>query len=82
MVNGNFEVSDTCDKELNKMAQTFGMIAEYTRLKGETDHNILPDVGRSLPDQAFDSTRDSKKVWVHSTDPVKTTSVTVDLDPA
>jgi hypothetical protein len=28
-VKGNFEVSDTCDKEFSKMAQTFGMIAEY-----------------------------------------------------
>jgi hypothetical protein len=81
-VKGNFEVSDTCDREFNKMVQTFGMIAEYTRLKGETDHNVLPDVGRFLPDQAFDSTRDSKKIWVHPTDPEKTMSITVDLNPA
>jgi hypothetical protein len=64
------------------MAQTFGMAAEYARLKGDTDHNVLPDVGRSLPDQAFDIVRDSKKVRVHPTDPEKTTSIAVDLDPA
>jgi hypothetical protein len=29
MVKGNFEDSDTCDKEFHKMAQTFGMTAEY-----------------------------------------------------
>jgi hypothetical protein len=81
MVKGNFEVSYTCDKEFNKMAQTFSMTAEYTRLKGETDHNILPDVSRSLPDQDFNSTRHSKKVWVHPTDPIKTTSIAVDLHP-
>jgi hypothetical protein len=80
-IKGSFEASDTFDKEFNKMAQTFGMTADYERLKGETDHNVLPDVGRSLPDQAFDSTQDSKKVWVHSTDPAKTTSIMVDLDP-
>jgi hypothetical protein len=45
MVQGSFEVSNTCDKELNKLAQTFGMTAEYARLKGEADHNVLPDVG-------------------------------------
>jgi hypothetical protein len=28
-VKGNFEVSDTYDKEFQKMAQTFGMTAEY-----------------------------------------------------
>jgi hypothetical protein len=49
IVQGSFEVSNTCDKEFNRMAQTFGMIAEYTRLKGETDHNVLPDIGRSRP---------------------------------
>jgi hypothetical protein len=49
-VKGSFKVSDTCDKEVHQMAQTFGMIAEYARLTGDIDHNVLPDVGRSLPD--------------------------------
>jgi hypothetical protein len=81
-VKGSFKVSDTCDKEFNRMAQTFGMTAEYARLKGETDHNVLPNVGRSLPDQAFDTTQDSKKVRVHPMDPAKTTSIAANLDPA
>jgi hypothetical protein len=80
-VKGNFEVSGICDKEFHKMAQTFGMTIEYARLKGDTDHNVLPDVGRSLPNQAFDTTRDSKKVQVHATDLEKTTSIAVDMDP-
>jgi hypothetical protein len=49
-VQDSFEVSNTCDKEFNRLAQIFGMTAEYERLKGETDHNVPPDVGRSLPD--------------------------------
>jgi hypothetical protein len=81
-VQGSFEVSSTCDKEFNRMAQTFGMTAEYARLKDETDHIVLPDVGRSLPDQAFEATQDSKKIQVHPTDPNKTTSIAVNLDPA
>jgi hypothetical protein len=81
-VQGSYEVSNTCDKEFNKMAQTFGMTAKYARLKGETDHNVLPDVGRSLPDQAFDATQDSKKIQVHPMDPNKTTSIEGNLDPA
>jgi hypothetical protein len=64
------------------MAQTFGMTAEYERLKGETDYNVLPDVGQSLPDQAFDTTQDSKKIQVYPTDPSKTISIAVNLDPA
>jgi hypothetical protein len=55
------------------------MTAEYERLKEEMDHNVLPDVRRSLPDQAFDTTQDSKKIQVH---PTKTTSIAVNLDPA
>jgi hypothetical protein len=81
-VRGNFKVSDTSNREFNKIAQTFGIIAEYARLKGETAHNVLPDVDRSLPDQAFESTRDSKKVRVHPADPTKTTSIAVDMDSA
>jgi hypothetical protein len=50
IVKESFEVSDTCDKAFNRMAQTFGMTAEYAWLKGETGHNVLPGVGRSLPD--------------------------------
>jgi hypothetical protein len=82
IVQGSFEVSNTCDKEFNRMAQTLGMTTEYARLKGKTDHNMLPDVGRSLPDQAFDATQDSKKIQVHPTDLNKTTSIAVNLDPA
>jgi hypothetical protein len=81
-VQGSFEVANTCDRGFNKMAQTFSMTAEYERLKGETDHNVLPDVGRSLSDKAFDTAQDSKKIQVHPTDPNKTTSIAVNLDPA
>jgi hypothetical protein len=81
-VQGSFEVSNARDREFNKMAQTFGMTAEYARLKGKTDHNVLPDVGQSLPDQAFDATQDSKKIQVHPMDPNKTTSIAVNLDHA
>jgi hypothetical protein len=81
IVQGNFEVFNTCDKEFNQMAQTFGMTAKYARLKGKNDHNVLSDVGRSLPDQAFDATQDSKKIQVHPTNPNKTTSIAVNLDP-
>jgi hypothetical protein len=44
-VKGNFEVSNTCDKEFHQMVQTFSMTAEYTRLKGDTDHNVVPNIG-------------------------------------
>jgi hypothetical protein len=49
-VKGSSELLDTCDKEFHKMAQTFGMTMNIARLKGDTDHNILPNIGQSLPD--------------------------------
>jgi hypothetical protein len=58
------------------------MSAEYARLKGKTDHNVLPDVEQSQPDQVFNATQDSKKIQVYPTDPNKTTSIAVNLDPA
>jgi hypothetical protein len=81
-VQGSFKVSNTCDREFNRMAQTIGLTAEYARLRGKTDHNVLSDVGRSLPDQAFDATQDSKKIQVHPMDPSKTTSIAINLGPA
>jgi hypothetical protein len=44
-IKGSFKVSDTCNKEFHKMTHTIGMVAEYARLKGNTDHNVLPNVG-------------------------------------
>jgi hypothetical protein len=35
MVKGSFEVSDLCDKEFHKMAQNFGVIANYKEPKGK-----------------------------------------------
>jgi hypothetical protein len=34
-VKGSFELSDLCDKEFHKMAQNFGMIANYGEPKGK-----------------------------------------------
>jgi hypothetical protein len=39
-VKGSFELSDICDKQFHKMAQTFGMTAKYEKLKGKTEKEI------------------------------------------
>jgi hypothetical protein len=48
MVKGSFEVSDLCDKEFHKMAQNFGMIANYGEPKEKakittTEDDKLPE---------------------------------------
>jgi hypothetical protein len=35
IVKGSFELSNLCDKEFHKMAQNFGMIANYGEPKGK-----------------------------------------------
>jgi hypothetical protein len=44
-VKGSFEVSDLCDKEFHKMAQNFGMIANYAeKVKNTTaEDDKLPE---------------------------------------
>jgi hypothetical protein len=40
-VKGSFEVSDLCDREFHKMAQNFGMIANYAeKVKNMTAKGI------------------------------------------
>jgi hypothetical protein len=46
-VKGSFEVSDLCDKEFHKMAQNFGMIANYAeKVKSTTTEGVKLLEGR------------------------------------
>jgi hypothetical protein len=74
-VKGNFDLSDTCDKVFHKMAQTFGMTAEYTKLKGDAERGTLLEAGRSPPDKALDDMPDAKKIRVHPSNLDKVTSI-------
>jgi hypothetical protein len=48
IVKGSFEVSDLCDKEFHKMAQNFGMIANYAeKVKSTTTKGIKLPEGRT-----------------------------------
>jgi hypothetical protein len=48
IVKGSFEVSDLCDKEFHKMAQNFGMIANYAeKVKSTTTEGVKLLEGRT-----------------------------------
>jgi hypothetical protein len=51
-VKGSFEVSDLCDKEFHKMAQNFGMIANYAeKVKNMTTEGVkLPEERATEPE--------------------------------
>jgi hypothetical protein len=52
-VKGSFEVSDLCDREFHKMAQNFGMIANYAeKVKNTTTEGIKLLEGRVAEPEA------------------------------
>jgi hypothetical protein len=49
-VKGSFELSDICDKEFHKMAQTFGMTAKYGQPKEEPERTTPPSTKQPVQD--------------------------------
>jgi hypothetical protein len=43
-VKGSFELSDICDKEFHKMAQNFGMMANYKEPKDKAKSSVTRTV--------------------------------------
>jgi hypothetical protein len=70
-VKGSFELSDICDEEFHKMAQTFGMIAEYGQLKGKTDKETIAATRQPKGNKAGSIEREAKKPRVQAEDPGK-----------
>jgi hypothetical protein len=68
-VKGSFELSNICDKEFHKMAQTFGVIVEFGGAKEGTDHSTSSTQIRSAPEKLMENTPEAKKLWVHTKDP-------------
>src|SRR5215216_5951384 len=75
MINGNFERSNSCDREFNRISQSFGMQEELARLE-ESIQNSLPLLSQpSSPDLSFDSSVHTKKVQVHPSVPPRRPSL-------
>jgi hypothetical protein len=71
---GSFELSDMCDKEFHKMAQSFGATAEYGESKGRGANNTSSTPTYPSPEVIVDDTPEAKKLWVHTEDPNKSTT--------
>jgi len=81
-VKGSYALADKCDKEFHKLSETFRMQAEYMASQLSTDHDVLPDAPRPLKEPTFDTSKNSKEVQIHPTDPKKTTAIATDMDTA
>jgi hypothetical protein len=67
-VKGSFELSDMCDKEFHKMAQSFGAIAEYGESKGRVANSTSSTPTYPSPEIIVDDTPKAKKLLVHTED--------------
>jgi hypothetical protein len=65
-VKGSFELSDLCDKEFHKMAQNFGMIANYGEPKGKAA-SATTGITKQL--EGHPAEPEVKKLRVQSSDP-------------
>jgi hypothetical protein len=66
MVKGSFELSDLCDKEFHKMAQNFGMSANYGEPKDKAKSATL---GAAQQLEGHTTEPEVKKLRVQSSDP-------------
>jgi hypothetical protein len=68
-VKGSFELSDLCDKEFYKMAQNFGMIANYGEPKGKIA-STTTGITKQLEGHPVEP--EAKKLRVQSSNPKET----------
>jgi hypothetical protein len=69
-VKGSFELSDLCDKEFHKMAQNFGMIANYGESKDKAT-SVTTGVEKQL--KGHPAEPEVKKLRVQPLDPEEAT---------
>ena len=44
-IRGSFTLSDKCDRDFNKISESFRMQAEFEAAKLTTNHDVLPEGG-------------------------------------
>jgi hypothetical protein len=69
-VKGSFKLSDLCDKEFHKMAQNFGMIANYGEPKGKVP-SATTGVTKQLEENPVEP--EAKKLRVQPSHPKEAT---------
>jgi hypothetical protein len=72
-VKGSFELLDLCGKEFHKMAQTFGMIAEYGQIKGKTDKETTSATKQPQGNKTGSIELEAKKPRVQEENPGRST---------
>jgi hypothetical protein len=59
-VKGNFQKSDSCDREFSKISEMFGMEATLADLAVSNDRTLMPEHKKVAVDRAFNATNDTR----------------------
>jgi hypothetical protein len=68
---GSFKLSDICDKEFHKMAQTFDMTTKYGQLNDKAEKATIANTKQTEEDR---TELEAKKLRVQASDPNKSTT--------
>ena len=78
-VTGDFQRSDSCDREFSKISETFGVEETLVDLATSNDRTLMQEHKKLAVDRSFSATNDTRSHQVHLTDPSKTVNVSSSL---
>ena len=67
-IKGNFQKSDSCDREFSKISEMYGMEATLAELAVSNDRTLMPEHKKVAVDRSFNATNDTRSHQVHPTD--------------
>jgi len=74
-VKGSFTRSDSCDREFNKISESFGMQAEFESLNITAGEEVWPEAKRAMPDSTLNSLENTEEIQGNRTDPNSVTCI-------
>jgi hypothetical protein len=80
-INGSFARSENCDRDFNRLSQTFGVHEELDHIRENTNRDLSPKAQQNALKLAFDASQDTRELQIHPTDPTKMMRVTNSLTP-
>ena len=78
-VHGDFDRSNNCDREFNKISEFFGVEEHFQAIAADNNKTIFPPRKKPAKDAAFNTNVDTKTHQVHPTDSNKTVKVSSSL---
>ena len=74
-INGNFQRSDSCDRDFSKISEMYGMEQSLAELEVSNDHTPLPESKKMAIDRGLKAINDAMKHKGHPTEPSEMVSM-------